>query len=60
MYLSIIIWEVELEDKHTGDVVQREVFLFKRNAKRFIDKNIQKIEVQGLKWCMGGKQLWII
>lgn len=38
MHLSIMVWEVELEDKHTGDVVQREVFLFRRHAKRFIHK----------------------
>lgn len=59
-HFSKIIWKVELIEKNSNETVQEEFFLTRKKAECFIVKNRIAIENQGLKYIIGGVQLWII
>ena len=58
-HISKLVYKVELIDKVSNEIVQEEFFLTNKKAERFVRNNRITIQNQGLKYIIGGVQLWI-
>lgn len=57
---KFIVWKIDIYmDNSNEEIIQEEIFLFKRNARIFLQNNEDEIFKNGLKYMLYAQYVWI-